>query len=245
MQQAAKFEEVTINLPSPLCGVESLSAVVGIPEWWPTGSRVALAIAHDAGSDMNDPLVTTIHRELAGRKVLTIRFNFPFAERRARGSRAKKGQTDGEEDLERAYRAALSILGRDPAAAPSHLFLGGVGLGAQVAARLATARLQLSGVFMLGYPLHPPDEPDQIEADHLYRIIPPMLFVQGSQDPRCDLAALRRCVSRVGAPSTLRIVEQADGSLLAPDRSEIEDEAGRLAIAGVLYEWMEKVLGLR
>jgi len=236
VEHAARFEEVRIQLPESLDGVDALSAVVGIPEWWPTGARVAVAIAHGAEADLDDPMVEFLHRSLAAHKYLTVRFNFPFAESgRARADR-------DVELLDRAFRAALSVLGRDPSAAPSHLFLGGMGLGGQVAARLASARLQIDGVFFLGYPLHAPGDADPSMAEALYRIIPSMLFVQGSDDPSCDLGALRRVLSRVGAPTTLRIVDGADETLLAPGRSEAEDEAGRLAVASTLAEWIEKVL---
>jgi predicted alpha/beta-hydrolase family hydrolase len=236
VEHTARFEDVEIRLPEPLHGLESLSAVVGIPEWWPTGARVAVALAHGADTDLNDPLVACIHRELAQRKYLTIRFNFPFAEA---GSAAAD---DDAETLEKGYRAALSILGRDPTAAPSHLFLGGIGLGASVAARLATARLQIDGVFSLAYPLHPAGSPEDVQADSLYRIIPPMLFVQGSADRRCELPALRRCLARVGAPTTLRILENADETLTCPDQSETEQEAGRRAVSGAIAQWIEKIL---
>ncbi|MBW2384046.1 MAG: hypothetical protein JRG92_10445 [Deltaproteobacteria bacterium] len=239
MQQAAKFEEITIGLPEPLGGVDSISAVVGIPEWWPTGSRVAVAIAHDADADLNDPLIECMQRDLAARKLLSIRFNFPFAE-----SGAPADENDSE-TLDLAYRAALSILGRDAAAAPSHLFLGGMGIGGRVAAGLSTARVETDGVFLLGYPLHAPDQPDKPEAEHLYRVIPPMLFVQGDADPRCDLPTLRRCLSRVGTQTTLRIVESADHGLLAPGKSESEDLAARHAVSGVVASWIEKILQSR
>ena len=119
MEHAARFEEVRIQLPEPLDGVDALSAVIGIPEWWPTGARVAVAIAHGADADLDDPMVEFLHRDLASRKYLTVRFNFPFAEA---GHAADPADI---EVLDRAFRAALSVLGRDPTAAPSHLFLGG------------------------------------------------------------------------------------------------------------------------
>ncbi len=236
MEQVGKFEEISITLPEPLNGVDTLSAVVGIPEWWPTGSRGAVAIAHGADATMDDPMIECLHRNLPLRKLLTIRFNFPFAQRGA------PAEEDDDEVLEGAYRAALSILGRDPAAAPSHLFLGGAGLGGRVAARLASRRLQIDGVFLLSYPLHPPNEPENARANDLYRIIPPMLFVQGDADDRCDLSGLRRSLARVGAPTTLRIVEGADRGLLAQDKTTIEDQAGRLAVSAVVADWIESLL---
>ena len=235
MEHAARFEEVQIQLPEPLGGVDQLSAVVGIPEWWPTGDRIAIAIAHGAGTDLNDPLVEAVHRQLAHCKYLTLRFNMPFAES------GEAAEDQSPEVMDRAFRAALSVLGRDPTAAPSHLFIGGVGLGASVAARLASERLQVDGVFFLGYPLHPGRPLDQLDADALFRIVPAMLFVQGTADPDCDLPTLRKVLSRTGAQTTLRILDQADQSLTVPGSSEAEQASNRNAVARTLADWAERV----
>lgn len=237
MEQAARFEQVRIQLPEPLDGVESLSAVLGIPEWWPSGERIGVAIAHGAGSDLDDPLIEAIQRHLTARKYLTLRFNFPFVEA------GRDADRQNPEGLDRAFRAALSILGRDPVAAPARLFIGGMGLGATVAAQLATERLQIDGAFFLGFPLHPEDEPEQVNVEHLFRIVPAMLFVQGSEDPRCRLDALRQVLSRVGAPTTLRIVDGADESLQKPGSSEADRAAHERAITEELIRWFQKVLG--
>ncbi len=253
MEQSAQFEQVTVRLPEPTLGVEEIRAVVGIPRWWPTGNRVAVAMAHDAGSSMDDPLLETLHRELAGHNFLTVRFNFPFAES---GEPASKYSA---EMLERAFRAALSILGRNPSAAPAHLFLGGKGIGAWMAARLATQRLQLDGIFCLGYPLHAPGQPDRLQADYLYRLISPTLFVQGALDRRCELPALQKCLGRVGAPSTVEVIEGLDHTLIDPmnppvpppppeldevaEMTEEPAEALNHPISIIVAKWMDGILG--
>jgi len=239
VDHAARFEEIRIQLPEPLDGVDALSAVVGIPEWWPTGARVAVALAHGADGNLDDPLLEFLQHDLAARKFLTLRFNFPFAE-----AGRKAGDVEPE-ILERAYRAALSVLGRDPTAAPAHLFLGGVGLGGVVAGRLASARLPIDGAFFLSYPLHPAGEPDDVQAESLFRIVPAVFFLQGSDDRTCDLGALRRVLSRVGAPTTLRIVDGADATLVPHGASEAERNASWHAVAACLADWMEKVMSAR
>ena len=172
VEPSARFEEIRIPLPEPVHGLDSVSAVIGIPRWWPTGARVSVVVAHGAGRDMNDPVIEHVMRELTERRYLTLRFNFPFAE-------AKKRRPDTVQVLRRTLRAAVGVLARDPTAAPAHLFLGGKGLGGTVAADLATSRLRVDGLFFLGYPLHPAGKPEQAQADQLYRLIAPMHFVQG------------------------------------------------------------------
>ena len=53
------------------------------------------------------------------------------------------------------------------------------------------------GAFYLGYPLHPPNEPEKLRADHLARVAVPQLFVQGDRDPLCDLTRLRPAIERI------------------------------------------------
>ncbi len=116
--------------------------------------------------------------------------------------------------LERAFRAAVGVLARDPSAAPAHLFVGGVGLGAQVAVQAAATRLRVDGVFALGYPLHTRDAPTKnVRAEALYRLVAPILFVQGTRDRTCDLDALHKTLTRVGVPKTLHVIPEADSVL--------------------------------
>ncbi|NIR77589.1 MAG: hypothetical protein GWM92_09440, partial [Gemmatimonadetes bacterium] len=62
------------------------------------------------------------HARLTEAGYLTLSFNFPFAER-------QKRKPDPMPVLERVLRSAIAFLGRDPASAPTHLVLGGQGLG--------------------------------------------------------------------------------------------------------------------
>jgi predicted alpha/beta-hydrolase family hydrolase len=237
VEPSPKFEEITIPLPEPLGGVEQISAVLGVPEWWPTGARVAVAFAHGSASDMDDPVIVELHRRLAENKCLSLRFNFPF------GELGKRTGTDSLEVMDRAFRAALSVLGRDATQAPAHLILAGKGTGARVAAKLATARLPIGGLVFLGYPLHPQDRKEKIEADSLYRITAPMLFLQGTRDRRCDVDTLRKTLGRVGAPTTLQVFEDADKDFKIPKRSQRTDEEVRGELYNSLRGWLSRVVG--
>jgi predicted alpha/beta-hydrolase family hydrolase len=111
-----------------------------------------------------------------------------------------------------------------------------------VAAQLATSRLRLDGLFFMGYPLHVQDRPDQTRAEHLYRIISPMLFVQGTRDRQCDLDALRRVLSRVGAPTSLHVAQEADQNFRIPKKSEGNDEDMRSEVLEIVTAWFGKIL---
>lgn len=236
IEPAARFEEVKIPLRDTAHGLEELSGVLGIPEWWPTGNRVSLILAHASATDMNDPVIALLQRELTERKLLTLRFNFPYAEA------GKRSSSDSAEVLEHAYRCAIAFLGRDPASAPAHLFFGGKGLGARVAAQVAAARVRPDGLVFASFPLHTQDKPDQVQADALFRIVSPMLFVQGTRDRQCDLDTLRQTLLRVGAPTTLHVLEDADPNFKAPRRSERTTEQIHAELVETVDAWIQRIL---
>jgi hypothetical protein len=211
--------------------------VLGIPEWWPTGSRVAVVIAHGSASDMDDPVIATLHQQLTERKFLSLRFNFPF------GELGKRSGTDSMETMEQALWSAIAILGRDPTKAPVHLILGGKGTGGRVAAKLATARLPIAGLFLMSYPLHPQDRKEEVQADSLYRITAPMLFMQGTRDRRCDVDTLRKTLRRVGASTTLHVCDRADQNFNVPKRSGRTPEDVRAEVYSTLNTWLSNVVG--
>ncbi len=236
MEPSASYEEVEIPLPEPIHGLDHLSGVLGVPEWWPTGERIAVVFAHGGGSDLADPLLVSLANALTERSYLTLRFNFPFAEA------GKRTTADSPEQLERAYKAALNILGRDPTALPARLIVGGMGLGARVAAGLVADRLEADGLFLLGFPLHPQGKPEKSDPEVLYRATAPTLFVQGTRDRRCEPNALRAALRRVGAPMELYDVEKADSAFRVPRRSGRTNEEVQAEVLGVLSNWIARRL---
>ena len=185
VEPSSRIEEFKIPLTEPVHGLASVPGVLGVPRWWPTGSRVCVVLAHGANSDYTDPLIEYLQRELTERRYLTLRFNFPFAE-------AQKTRPDPLPVLRRTFRSALGAIARDPTAAPAHLVLCGMGLGAQAAADVAGARARVDALVLLGFPLHPQGKPEKVQPETLFRIVSPMLFLQGTRDQRCDLDVLRR-----------------------------------------------------
>ena len=229
-----QFEEVKIPLPDRLHNLDSVPGVLGVPEWWPTGSRVAVVLARASGDE--DPLIDSLQRELTAKKVLTLTFPMPYMV-------ARKRNPDDMRFLKRTYQAAVALLGQDPSAAPAHVFIGGKNAGAMVAAQAATTRMRIEGLFLLGYPLHKQDDPSDPRSDQLYRAITPMLFVQGRRDRHCDLATLRTTLSRVGAPVQLHVVEEGDHQLRVPKKSGRSPEQVHREVLGALESWMKKTLG--
>ncbi len=230
----AKYEELKIPLAEPVHGLESVTGVLGIPEWWPTGSRVSVVFAQASATE--DPLITALQEALTERKFLTLRFPFPFME-------AGKKKPDDMRTMQRTFESAVSMLSRDPTAAPAHIFMGGKNTGALVAAHADTSRMRVEGLFFLGFPLHKQDSTEDLRAERLYRVINPLLFVQGDKDRHCDLPSLRTVLGRVGAPVQLHVVQEGDHTLKVPKKAGRTAEEVHAEILATLEAWIQKTLG--
>jgi predicted alpha/beta-hydrolase family hydrolase len=148
--------------------------------------------------------VVAVCEGLAQRGHAAMRFNFLYKER---GHKAP----DPRARLERTYRAAVEAF-RDECGGLKSLVIGGKSLGGRIASHLAAAGEACDGLVFLGYPLHPAREPERLRDGHLTEVEAPMLFVQGTRDPLCDLELLRIVLDRLGRRATLHEVAGGDHS---------------------------------
>ena len=109
-------------------------------------------------------------------------------------------------------------------------------------ADLSIARLRADGLILMGYPLHPAGKPEETQAEQLYRVVAPMLFLQGSRDRYCDLDTLRSTLQRVGAPTTLHVAAEADHRFKVLKKSGRSAEEVQQELLAVTDAWIEKVL---
>ena len=186
----------------------TVSGQLCTPEWWPSGHRLGIVIAHDAEASIQAPEVLELQQGLAKQGHLTFSFNFPHTQ-------AGKKRPDPMAKLIRAYRAACASLLRDAENAPTRLIVGGFGLGARVACHMVAQGTKVEGVFCLGFPLHPSGKPHLQKAEALFRIICPLLFVQGSHDVHCRVDRLTSLLRTVGAPTQLYVIEGGGRGLSA------------------------------
>jgi len=234
IERTVQFEEIEIPLLEPVHGLDVVKGTLGVPEWWPTGSRISVVIAQ--GSMAQDPLLDAVQLALTERKYLTLRFPMPYMV-------AGKRKPDEMKVMTRTYEAAIAVLGKDPSSAPAHVFAGGKNMGALVASHASISRLRVEGIFFLGFPLHKQDDPGDVHPERLYRIVNPMLFVQGSRDRRCDLPTLRQTLGRVGAPVNLHVVQDADHALKVPKKSGRSADEVAHEVLATLEGWIQRTLG--
>jgi len=159
---------------------------------------------------MNSSLISYFHSGLAAHGLLTVKFNFPYAEGRWRFAR----KPDRTEVLVECYKRVVEET-RKSEWKPKTLFLGGVSMGAAVASHVVADGAEmpgLKGLFFLSYPFHRAGSPDVMGDRHLHKISKPMIFISGTRDIYAQPKAVESAVSRLGARAQIHWVEGADRS---------------------------------
>jgi len=190
----------------------------------------AVILAHGAGSDMNNPFLVRVHEELARAGHVSVRFNFPYKERKGR-------VPDPQRALEDCYRAVVGTVRSAPWCSPL-LVIGGKSLGGRIASHLAAQDVDVDGLIFLGYPLHPPGQPHKLRTAHLPRIKVPMLFITGSRDAFCRLELLRDTLTQLKARAALHVIADGDHSFAVPRRSGRTPDDVVSEIMGVTIDWL-------
>ncbi len=199
----------------------------------PNGSKALLVLAHGAGAGMRHKFMDAISERLAAQKIATLRFQFPYMEKRIK-------RPDSEAVLTTTVRAAVAAAKTHGADLP--LFAGGKSMGGRMTS-LAAAQAPLDGVrglIFLGFPLHAAVKPGADRGKHLADIEVPMLFLQGSRDPLADLKLLKPLCRGLGKRAELFVIEGGDHSFHMLKSSGRSDEDVLDEVAAKAASWMEE-----
>ena len=198
-------------------------------------ARACYVLAHGAGAGMTHPFMAAVAAELAGRGIATLRYQFPYMEQ---GSK----RPDAPRLAQATVRAAVTEAARLLSGLP--LFAGGKSFGGRMTsqAQAASPLPGVRGLIFLGFPLHPPGQPSEKRAEHLFDVEVPMLFLQGSCDEFAELGLLQPLVQELGARATLKLFEEANHSFHVPARSGRKDPEVRNEMLDILADWVQKVL---
>jgi uncharacterized protein len=173
--------------------------------------RAALVLAHGAGAGQTSPFMVRFARGMALRSINTATFDFPY-------TAAGRKVPDRAPVLEQAWREAVEAAKGEFAGLP--LVIGGKSMGGRMASHIAAQGCEgLDGLVYLGYPLHPPGQPQKRRDTHLPEIKERMLFVQGSRDAfgtSAEIAALLPSLQR----AELHEVAGGDHSFKVPGRKD-------------------------
>ncbi|WZH36015.1 MAG: dienelactone hydrolase family protein [Microbacterium enclense] len=164
-----------VRIPvGPQGGVSTVSGLWHASE----GASATVALAHGAGAGMTHPFLEGLAIALAGEGFAVLRFVFPYVEagRRMPGPVAAATST---------WAAVQDWCAET--SAPGAFVAAGKSYGGRMASLAAADGLVAPAALVyLGYPLHPPGRPDKPRVEHLPRVSPPQLFVEGENDPFVD-----------------------------------------------------------
>ncbi|MBB4526284.1 UNVERIFIED_ORG: putative alpha/beta-hydrolase family hydrolase [Rhizobium sophorae] len=144
----------------------------------PQDARFTILLAHGAGASMDSASMTSAANALAGAGFRVARFEFAYMAAR-RSSEGRKPPPRAE-TLNPEYVAAIAELG-----ASGPLIIGGKSMGGRVASMIADdlhRQGKIAGLLCLGYPFHPPGQPEKLRTSHLKALTTPTLICQGTRD---------------------------------------------------------------
>ncbi|HET7771873.1 MAG TPA: alpha/beta family hydrolase [Chloroflexota bacterium] len=198
----------------------------------PEGARWLLVLGHGAGTDMRHRSMEATCQALAGARIATFRFNFPYKEH-------GRGAPDRAPVATATVRAAVRAAATTAPDLP--MLAGGRSFGGRMTST-AAAQEPLPGVRGLvfyGFPLHTAGAPSTDRAAHLEKVGVPLLFLQGSKDALAELDLLRPVVKDLGRRATLHVVDGADHSFHVLKSSGRTDEEVLDELARRVHDWAD------
>ena len=182
---------------------------------------MTFVLGHGAGAGQHSPFIVGFAHALAGRGVDVVTFNFLYTEQ-------GRKLPDRAPLLESCYRAVIEAVRARIGPDRHALFIGGKSMGGRIATQVAAADagIAIAGLILLGYPLHPPGQPERLRDAHLAAVKRPMLFVQGSRDAFGTPAELEPVLAALVPPPTLHVVDGGDHSF----KRSRSDKAAQAAI---------------
>jgi hypothetical protein len=213
--RAPREEDMEIRpFTLPVGPERTISASLGVPRT--TTRDGVLVLAHGANNNMDQPLLKGLHERLAQAGLVTVRFNFSYAE-------AGRKWPDPDEALEGVFRLVLEYVAEMDEFKGLALYLGGKSMGARLAAQIVAKDVGASGLVFLGYPLHPPGKPEKLRDQPLYQLPCPALFIEGARDPFCRMDLLGKVLSQMPVRSDLHVLPglghsfESGGHAMAPE----------------------------
>ncbi len=197
----------------------------------PSKAKFVLVFAHGAGAGMEHPFMENVSSYLADEGVATLRFNFPFTEK-------KKKSPDPAPILIATIKSAIDAAKKYSKGIP--LFAGGKSMGGRMTSMAASKETMdgVKGIIFFGFPLHAPGKPSADRSEHLFNVNIPMLFLQGTRDKLADLELLKPVVKKIKDKAELFIVEGGDHSFHVLKSSGKNEEDILIEISKKAAEWM-------
>lgn len=185
--------------------------------------RGLLVLAHGAGADQRHRVMTHLASGIAARGVDVVTFNFLYTERRRR-------TPDRAPILEETWTAVVDALAAETPPR-TRIVVGGKSMGGRIASQVLArppateAWERVSGLVLLGYPLHPPGKPAQLRTAHLPAIRVPVLLVHGTRDAFGTREEVEPVFQSLPARVDFAFIERGDHGFAVPKSAGLTEAA--------------------
>jgi uncharacterized protein len=185
---------------------------------------LGLLLAPGAGADRNQAALVAIDQAVTSAGGVVVRMDFPYR-------KAGRKAPDRPPVLIAAARQEADALARRC----DHLVMGGRSMGGRMCSMAAAEGVEVAGLVLISYPLHPPGRPDKLRVEHFLELECPCLFVSGTRDAFGAPAELEAATAAIPGPVTHRWIEGKDHGLRGCDD----------IVSAFVMEWLSSVRLLR
>jgi len=190
-----------------------------------------IILGHGAGANQLHPFMRLFAAGLAQRGLDAVTFNFVYTEK-------GKGAPDPKAKLESCYKAVIDSATRHKRLKSNRLLIGGKSMGGRIASQVAAeGDDRIAGLVFLGYPLHPPGQPQKLRTDHWPLIKVPMLFVQGTRDSLGTPDEIKPFVKKLKLNASIYVIETGDHSFKVQKSAGVEQDVVYARVMDSIVEW--------
>ncbi len=158
---------------------------------------------------------------MTDRGIAVERVEFP-------GQTAGRRRADPPEVCIETVRRATQELASGLGVASGRIAVGGRSMGGRMCSMAVADGLEVAGLVLVSYPLHPPGRPQQLRTAHFRELDVPCLFVSGRRDAFASPEELERETPAIPGPVTFVLVD-GDHSLRRREAEVAEIVGGWLA----------------
>jgi len=182
--------------------------------------------------------MTTLATAIAAEGVNVLTFNFQYTEQRRR-------TPDRSPVLEQTWQAVVEATA--DSLPPGHrLAIGGKSMGGRMASMVLAhppatpGWARVSGLVLLGYPLHPPGKPEQPRIAHLPAVRVPIRLVHGTRDAFGTREEIEPVFQALPTRVDFDFIERGDHSFAVPKSTGLSEP---LVLAGIAERVAAWILG--
>ena len=190
-----------------------------------TSSVAGVVLFPGAGSSASHSALIAIEEALAPLPV--ARIDFPYR-------RAGKTFPDKTPVLVECVRSEVRAFAASLGVPTSQIVIGGRSMGGRMCSMAnadADDPLDVAGLVLVSYPLHPPKKPKNLRTEHLPRITAPVLCVSGTKDNFGTPEELQSAFEVVPTPVTWHWVDNGRHELQRKDAE----------VADVIANWVRRL----